>query len=160
MKKEMEQKILFIILLIALLLGLSGCSTAENMELKENSSVLEIRTQYTYNEKNNTVTGKIKSNNPLKNTKVSWKLSQDGKTYTNENLKQNGKYETIIEDIYGNIKSVEINVDLIDDKGPEIKMEYKYNEENNTVTAIIHSNEELKDTKTTWKLSEIGRAHV
>ena len=154
MKKEMEQKILFIILLIALLLGLSGCSTAENMELKENSSVLEIRTQYTYNEKNNTVTGKIKSNNPLKNTKVSWKLSQDGKTYTNENLKQNGKYETIIEDIYGNIKSVEINVDLIDDKGPEIKMEYKYNEENNTVTAIIHSNEELKDTKTTWKLSE------
>ena len=154
MKKEMEQKILFIILLIALLLGLSGCSTAENMELKENSSVLEIRTQYTYNEKNNTVTGKIKSNNPLKNTKVSWELSQDGKTYTNENLKQNGKYETIIEDIYGNIKSVEINVDLIDDKGPEIKMEYKYNEENNTVTAIMHSNEELKDTKTTWKLSE------
>ncbi len=154
MKKEMEQKILFIILLIALLLGLSGCSTAENMELKENPSVLEIRTQYTYNEKNNTVTGKIKSNNPLKNTKVSWELSQDGKTYTNENLKQNGKYETIIEDIYGNIKSVEINVDLIDDKGPEIKMEYKYNEENNTVTAIMHSNEELKDTKTTWKLSE------
>ncbi len=154
MKKEMEQKILFIILLIALLLGLSGCSTAENMELKENSRALEIRTQYTYNEKNNTVTGKIKSNNPLKNTKVSWKLSQDGKTYTNENLKQNGKYETIIEDIYGNIKSVEINVDLIDGKGPEIKMEYKYNEENNTVTAIMHSNEELKDTKTTWKLSE------
>ena len=154
MKKKMERKILFVILLIAMLLGLAGCSTAENIELKENPSILEIRTQYIYNEKNNTVTGKLISNNPLKDTKVSWKLSQDRKTYTNENLKQNGKYETIIEDIYGNIKSVEINVDLIDGKGPEIKMEYKYNEENNTVTAIMHSNEELKDTKTTWKLSE------
>ena len=154
MKKKMERKILFENLLIAMLLGLAGCSTAENIELKENPSILEIRTQYIYNEKNNTVTGKLISNNPLKDTKVSWKLSQDRKTYTNENLKQNGKYETIIEDIYGNIKSVEINVDLIDGKGPEIKMEYKYNEENNTVTAIMHSNEELKDTKTTWKLSE------
>ena len=113
MKEKIERKILFIILLIAMSLGLAGCSTAENVELKENQSILEIRIQYTYNEKNNTVTGKLMSNNPLKDTKVSWKLSQDRKTYINENLRQNGKYETIIEDIYGNTKSVEINVDLI-----------------------------------------------
>ena len=154
MKKKVERKILFIILLIAMLLGLAGCSTAENVELKENPSILETRTQYTYNPKNNTVTGKIISNNPLKDTKVSWKLNQDKKIYINENLKQNGKYETIIEDIYGNTKNVEINVELIDDKGPKIEMEYKYNEKNNTATAIMHSNEELKDTKNAWKLSE------
>ena len=63
MKKKVERKILFIILLIAMLLGLAGCSTAENVELKENPSILETRTQYTYNPKNNTVTGKIISNN-------------------------------------------------------------------------------------------------
>ncbi len=154
MKKKVERKILFIILLIAMLLGLAGCSTAENVELKENPSILETRTQYTYNPKNNTVTGKIISNNPLKDTKVSWKLNQDKKIYINENLKQNGKYETIIEDIYGNTKNVEINVELIDDKGPKIEMEYKYNEKNNTAIAIMHSNEELKDTKNAWKLSE------
>ena len=45
-----------------------------------------------------------------------------------------------------------IKVEGIDDKAPEITVEYKTNEDG-TITAIMHSNESLGDTKPSWKLS-------
>ncbi len=38
--------------------------------------------------------------------------------------------------------------------GPNIKMEYQYDDQTNMVTGIMYSDEELKDTKKAWKLSE------
>ena len=147
--KKNTRKILILIMVVILLLVLSNFVIAD-----EKIEDLKVRVEYEYNEESNTVTGKIISNNQLKNTKVSWELNEDKTVYTNKNLKENGRYETTVEDIYGNKKVVEINVTLIDDKGPEVEMEYKYNAEENTVTAIMHSKEELRDTKKAWNLSE------
>ena len=139
-------KILILLTIILSFIVVINKVNAENIELK-------IETKYIYDKKTNTVIGKIISNIPLKDTKASWKLSEDGLTYTNEKFKENGSYYTWVEDIYGNKAEVLIDINLIDDKAPEIKMEYKYNAETNTVTAIMHSNEELKDTKTSWSLN-------
>ena len=119
--------------------------------LEENSNQLIVTTEYVYNKNDNTVTGKIHSNNPLKDTKISWTLSDDKLTYTTT-LRSNGSYTTTVEDIYGNVVEVLIEVTEIDETAPSITMEYKYNAEDNTVTAIMHSNEELGDTKPTWIL--------
>ena len=144
--------IVTIILLGIILLGFfDNISNAEETEI--NNDKLIVKTQYIYNKEDNTVIGKMISNNPLKDTKVSWKLSKDKKEYTTI-LKSNGSYTTTVEDIYGNIVEVLIDVKLVDDKGPEIEIEYIYNKKDNTVTGIMHSNEELKDTKVSWKLSE------
>ena len=147
--KKNTRKILIFIMVVILLLVLSNFVIAD-----EKIEDLKVRVEYEYNEESNTVTGRIISNNQLKNTKVSWEINEDKTVYTNKNLKENGRYETTVEDIYGNKKVVEINVTLIDDKGPEVEMEYKYNAEENTVTAIMHSKEELRDTKKAWNLSE------
>jgi len=119
--------------------------------IEENSNKLVITMEYIYNKSDNTITGKMHSNNPLKDTKISWTLSEDKLTYTTI-LRSNGSYTTTVEDIYGNVAEVLIDVKGIDETGPEITMEYKYNPEDNTVTAIMHSNEELGDTKPTWTL--------
>ena len=110
-----------------------------------------VKMEYKYNSESNTVTGIMKSTKKLKNTKVSWKLSEDCLTYTTT-LKSNGSYTTTVEDLFGNKAEVLINVNQIDDKAPEITMEYIYNN-NKTVTAIMHSNEILGDTKPSWTLS-------
>ena len=113
---------------------------------------LKIKTEFIYNAETNTVTGKIYSNNQLKDTKESWKLSEDKYTYINENLSSNGSYYTIFEDVFGQTAQVLIKVEGIDHKAPEITVEYKTNEDG-TITAIMHSNEPLGDTKPSWKLS-------
>ena len=117
--------------------------------IKEN---LKIETEFKYNAKTNKVVGKIYSNNQLKDTKTSWKLSEDKYTYINENLSSNGSYYTTFEDVFGQTVQVLIKVEGIDDKAPEITVEYKTNEDG-TITAIMHSNESLGDTKPSWKLS-------
>ena len=117
--------------------------------IKEN---LKIETEFKYNAKINKVVGKIYSNNQLKDTKTSWELSEDKYTYINENLSSNGSYYTTFEDVYGQTAQVLIKVEGIDDKAPEITVEYKTNEDG-TITAIMHSNEPLGDTKPSWKLS-------
>ena len=117
--------------------------------IKEN---LKIETEFKYNAKTNKVVGKIYSNNQLKDTKTSWKLSEDKYTYINENLSSNGSYYTTFEDVFGQTAQVLIKVEGIDDKAPEITVEYKTNEDG-TITAIMHSNESLGDTKPSWKLS-------
>ena len=62
--------------------------------------------------------------------------------------------------IHGVIENVVISVREIDDKGPEIKFEKEYDKQTNTVTVKAISNEEMKDTKPTWKLSEDGKQYT
>ena len=50
------------------------------------------------------------------------------------------------------IVSIQIPLNAATTKA-NIKVEYSYNEEKNTVTATIISDKQLKDTKPTWKLS-------
>ncbi len=75
-----------------------------------------IKMEYQYNEKNNTVIGIMHSDEVLKDTKKAWKLSEDKLTYMNENMTQNGSYTTIVEDQWGNKSKVLIDVKLVDDK--------------------------------------------
>ena len=44
--------------------------------------------------------------------------------------------------------------------GPEIEMEYQYDKEKNTVLAIMHSNEEMAETKPTWNLSDDKKTYT
>ena len=110
-----------------------------------------ITTKYLYDEVNDTVTVSIISNEIMKNTKPTWKLSQDKLTYTKKYY-SNELYYTDVQDKYGNITKVKLNINQI--KGPQIKTEYIFNEQTNTVTAKIKSNKILEDTKPTWKLSK------
>ena len=125
----------------------------------EKPSMLEIKTQYIYNEKNNTVTGKIISNNPLKDTKPTWNLDESKYIYTKQ-FEKNQEYQTKVEDIYGNVIEVTIKIELIDEKGPEVEVHYSYNESENTVTASIESDEEMADTKPTWILSDDKKTYI
>ena len=122
------------------------------IEVKGIKEDLKIQTEFKYNERTNKVVGKIYSNNQLKDTKTSWKLSEDKYTYINENLSSNGSYYTIFEDVFGQTAQVLIKVEGIDHKAPEITVEYITNADG-TITAVMHSNEPLGDTKPSWKLS-------
>lgn len=113
---------------------------------------LEIKTEYELDKEKNQVTVKMNSNIFLKDTKPTWKLSEDKKTYTKV-FSQNAKYNTLVESINGEVLNTELNIYQIDDQGPQITLDYKYNNDN-TVTIYMKSNEELGDTKPTWKLSE------
>ena len=57
-------------------------------------------------------------------------------------------------DINGNTENIKFNVTEIDNEGPEIKIETKYDEKTNTVTVKAISNEILGQTKPTWNLSD------
>ena len=94
--------------------------------------------EYEYDEKTNIVTAKMISDIELKNTKPSWKLSEDKKIYTKQ-FTGNIKYNTPAEDIYGNNINVEINV--TDVRYAKIKMNYKYDDKTKRVYAQIISKE-------------------
>ena len=117
-----------------------------------NEELFTITLEYKKND-NNTVTIIMHSNEPLKDTKPSWTLSEDKLSYT-KTFGANDTYTTDVEDIYGNIVTVEIEVTQIDDKGPEIQLQYVYDSVSNTVEVTMKSNEEIKDTKPSWTLSE------
>ena len=157
--KKIKKYVKLIVLCIIILLSsvfYNNSNAKENNNIDTNSKIMEelvVKTEYIYNDKDNTITGKIISNNPLKNTKISWKLSEDKLTYTTT-LRSNGSYTTTVEDVYGNVVEVLIEVTGIDETGPTITMEYIYNKTDNTVTGIMHSDEVLKDTKVSWDLSE------
>ena len=112
---------------------------------------LELKAVCNYNKDTNESVVEIISNINLKDTKPTWKLSEDRKTYT-KIFTENVKYSTAVESINGEVLDVEINIDKIDLDGPEIELEYLYNNDN-TVTIYMKSNEEMKDTKPTWTLS-------
>ena len=112
-----------------------------------------IEMEYVYNKQNNTVTAKMKSNKILANTKPTWNLSNDKVIYT-KIFSKNETYYTPVQDIFGNTKMAKIEINQIDDKGPEIEVTYTYNDKSGIVTANMKSNEIMADTKPTWKLSE------
>ena len=170
MKKIRRKLIMTIILFLIMFIStnvkaqdniseISENSIEENV-LEEENDNLEIEVEYKYNEKNNTVTAIMHSNQILKATKKTWNLSADGLTYTSKEMTTNGSYYTEVEDINGNKKQILIEINLIDEIPPKIEMEYKYNEEDNTVTAIMHSNEILRNTKKSWELSEDGLTYT
>ena len=113
---------------------------------------LAINIEYEYMKETNEVLAIMKSNIKLKDTKPTWKLSDDEKTYT-KLYKANVQYSTKVESINGEVIDIKVRITDIDDEGPQITLEYKYNL-NNTITIYMKSNEELKDTKPTWKLNE------
>ena len=117
-----------------------------------NEELFTITLEYKKND-NNTVTIIMHSNEPLKDTKPSWTLSEDKLSYT-KTFGANDTYTTDVEDIYGNIVTVKIEITQIDDKGPEIQLQYVYDSVSNTVEVTMKSNEEIKDTKPSWTLSE------
>ena len=168
MKKIRKKLLMIIIFLLIVLMSIDANAQDNTSEISENEieenvlekNTLKIEMEYKYNEENNTVTAIMHSNQILKHTKKTWKLSEDGLTYTSKEMISNGSYYTEIEDINENKKQVLIEIDLIDETPPKIEMEYKYNQEDNTVTAIMHSNEILKNTKKSWKLSEDGLTYT
>ena len=112
-----------------------------------------IEMEYVYNKQNNTVTAKMKSSKILANTKPTWNLSNDKLIYT-KTFNKNETYYTPVQDIFGNTKMAKIEINQIDDKGPEIEVTYTYNDKSGIVTANMKSNEIMADTKPTWKLSD------
>ena len=129
-------------------------NNTSNEEMNTNSKQatnanLVINIEYTYNSKDNTVTAIMHSNNQLKDTKPSWTLSEDKLSYT-KTFGANDIYTTNVEDVNGNVTTVTIEITKI---LPTITVEYKKNNDN-TVTATMHSSEQLKDTKPSWTLSE------
>ena len=109
-----------------------------------------ITTKYIYDEVNDVVTIQLKSNEVMANTKPTWDLSDDKLTYTKKYY-ANESYYTDVKDKFGNATRIKLNVNQI--KGPTIKMVYEYNNDDNTVTAIMKSNKILANTKPTWNLS-------
>lgn len=105
-----------------------------------------------YDSTKNQVVCKIISDVPLKNTKPTWQLSENKLEYLKV-FEENMDYYTAVEDVYGNRVNVHIKITKIDKIAPEIKLEYKYNDDD-TITVCMRSNEELGDTKPTWNLSE------
>ena len=126
---------------------LSGQVFIVNIVIKK--PTLSINTNYTYNENSNTVIATIISNQELADTKPTWVLSADKKTYT-KSFDNNQIYTTPVQDIYGNIINAKIE---IKDVKLKITIDYEYNSDRSTVVTKIKSNCQLADTKPTWALS-------
>ena len=138
-----------ITLIIAISFLVINTSIATDDEILE--TIVEV--SYEYKEDTNTVIATMTANNELKDTKISWELSEDKKQYIFE-FADNTTYMTSVEDIYGRKIPVEINVTQVDEKPANIEVLYEYKEETNTVIATMVSSKELKPTKVSWKLSE------
>ena len=121
----------------------------ENANIEIRNCKFKPTTEYSYNSKFKEVVVSIKSNTEIKDTKPTWSLSADRKTYTKK-FDANQIYATPVYDIFDNEAIVNIEITKLI---PKITMEYIYNKDK-TVTAIMHSNCKLSDTKPTWSLSE------
>lgn len=108
--------------------------------------------EYHYNEINNSVTAKLLSPYGFLDTKPTWELSYDNKTYT-KTFTSNQNYQTDITDVYENKNYVTILFHDIDDIPPNLNISYIQNLDN-TVTCIVTSNEPLKNDKPTWNLDD------
>ena len=120
----------------------------------DSSNELKISIGYIYNKENNTIEVTMTSNNILKDTKPTWKLSEDKLVYTKTFDNEDKTYSTPVEDIYGNKKDILIEIKKdIANMPLKITMEYKTNADG-TITAIMHSNKPMANTKPTWNLSK------
>ena len=160
MNKKMCLKIFILIFAFVLFFNkilYAGNNVIENNIIEDETVADGIKLEYEYNEENNTVLAKIISDIELKDTKPTWKLSKDKKTYT-KTYDSNTKYTTLVENING--KKVEVEINITQVRCAKIQMEYEYNEETNIVTAKMVSDIELKNTKPTWKLSEDKKTYT
>ncbi len=97
-----------IVLCIISIFSIILVSNAEETQSSVENS-FEVNMEYIYNEKDNTVTAIMKSNNILKDTKPTWKLSKDKLSYSKV-YNTNSKYYTQVQDILGNIAEVEVEI--------------------------------------------------
>lgn len=148
MKKE-KFLIKCLILIVVLTVGFN-ISKAESKETTNFKMKANIEVQYEYNSNLNQVTAKIVSDVELKNTKPTWTLSSDKLTYTKV-FNRNQNYSTPVQDKYGNVINVNLNITQI--RAASVTVKYLYNEKTNEVTAQIVSDIPLKNTKPTWTLS-------
>ena len=135
----------------------------EVIDINGNSTILEvniyqikelaIKMEYDYNKLTGQVVAKMISNIELKDTKPTWKLSEDKLVYTKE-FSENITYQTPVEDRYGNVMNIMINIDQIGKEMPNIQVFNQLDTNTNQVVCKIVSDVPLKDTKPTWKLSE------
>ena len=119
----------------------------------------KITVSYKFDKNKNTVKVTVKSNKKFKNTKPTWKLSKDKKSYT-KTFNKNQTYSTNFYDEYGNKKKIKLKIKQVDKKGPVIKVTYEYNSKNNTVLVKLKSNEEIKHTKPSWTLSKDKKTYT
>lgn len=112
----MNKKVISLIgIVVFVMLVLATTVIAENneiLQINNTSDETYIRTEYVYNEQDNTEIVKIISNNKLKDTKSTWDLSKDKKEYTKV-FTENKKYSTPVQDIYGKVFNVEIEFNSI-----------------------------------------------
>ena len=119
-------------------------------------SKLSLKVSYSYDSKNDVVTVKVKSNIKLKNTKPTWTMSKDKKTYTKK-FYTNQTYKTTFTAQNGKSKTVKIKVKQI--KGPKVTVSYKVDKEKKTVKVTVKSNKEMKRSSVNnkWTLSKDGK---
>ena len=113
---------------------------------------LKLTAEYMVTE-NNSMIVKVKSNNKLKDTKTNWSLKEEDMVYEYE-FKNNTTYETEFTDVFDNKEKIMIEIKGLDNEGPVLDVQYDYDFDANSVTATVTSNEELKDTKMNWTLSD------
>lgn len=146
----------FIIILISLFLIVlqfifPEASNANGEEL--------VKLQYRYNSTSNAVTIIATSETGFQKTKPTWSLSEDSKTYRKTYF-VNESYYTPFVLKNGVTENVKINVTQVDDIGPQISIQYIYNDSDDTVTVKMTSNEVLSNTKPTWNLSEDSKIYT
>ncbi len=135
--------------------GTGNLNDEQNQVLNQTENIINI--EYLYNNTQNTVTAKVKSNIGFKNTKPSWTLSSDKKTYT-KNFDINQKYTTPFTEIDGKETNFEINITQVKDM--ELAINYEYDSADNTVTAKVTSNVPMKKNKPTWTLSSDKKTYT
>ena len=138
----MKRKNLLKIICLMLLIICSSFKVSYADFNKENNIYIEK----SYDEENNCVIVNIISDMELMDTKPTWKLSSDRKSYTKV-FYENQKYFTTVQNISGEIYEVEIVIDEV--QKIEIEKQEIYDEDKNEVTIQLISNIELKDTKPT-----------
>ncbi|MBO4293433.1 MAG: hypothetical protein J5881_03490 [Clostridia bacterium] len=157
----MNKKVISLIgIVVFVMLVLTTAVIAANneiLQINNTSDETYIRTEYVYNEQDNTEIVRIISNNKLKDTKSTWDLSKDKKEYTKV-FTENKKYSTPVQDIYGKVFNVEIEFNSI--QPLKLKVEYNVNHNENFAEVSIISNTELKDTKSSWNLSNNKRKYT
>lgn len=112
----------------------------------------DINLQYRYNTTSNAVTIIATAKTEFKNTKPTWTLSEDKKTYRKTYF-TNQTYNTIFVLKNGSSENILLDIKQIDETGPNINVQYIYDDTNDVVTVKLNSNEVMSDTKPTWNLS-------
>ena len=89
-----------------------------------------INIDYIYNSEQNTVTAKVTSNIPMKDTKSTWTLSKDKIVYT-KTFNTNQNYSTPFTQSNGKVVNIEINITQV--KNMELTSTNEYNADRKSV---------------------------